>query len=226
MRIPPACCAIAAIAVLVAHLSLPHPDGPDYEGLRALRFFTVWCFIGVAVYFAAAAAHCLHAWVEAIFYTVAPPSLLTMLVFWIEIFPSLPAYLQRHALRFDELSMHALSVPTIVADALLCAPLEARAGRTPGLWLRPVAFAASYLPFHWVWLVMDDGRPIYAFLRPSLPWAGAAHAALLALVLLCFHALRLLLIARSWCVTSRGLGPGAELIAARTQTADSSANGL
>jgi hypothetical protein len=222
LRLPPACCAVVAIVVLVTHVTLPHPDGPDFEGLRALRFFTVWCFAGVAVYFVATAAHCIKAWEEVIFYTVAPPSLLTMLVFWLIIFPSLPPRRQAHAFRVDEISMHGLSVPALVADALLCAPLEARAGRAPGLWLRPVAFTASYLPFHWAWLAMD-GRPVYAFLRPSIPWAGAIHAALLVLVLLCFHALRLLMLARSWCVASQGLGPGTELISetARTQTGSS-----
>ena len=69
-------------------------------GLRAARFFTVWCFSGVTVFFALGAARRMEAVQEVtLFCTVAPPSLLTAAVFWLVIFPSLPPYLQRHAFR-------------------------------------------------------------------------------------------------------------------------------
>ena len=171
-RLWPAGCAAASTAVLVAHVSLQHPDGSDFEGIHALRFFTAWCFAGVVVYFTAAAAQCVRfSREEAIFYTVAPLSLLTTIIFWLVIFPSLPPRLQSHALRVDELCMHALSVPALLVDVLLCAPPEAHAGRTPGLWLRPVAFAASYLLFHWAWLayVPSGFQPASCYRASTLP---------------------------------------------------------
>jgi hypothetical protein len=98
--------------------------------------------------------------------------------------------------RFDELTMHALSVPLpladqrvtisslhsvrgeqvplLIADCTLLSPKQA-AAPTANLWLWPVLFAAFYLPFHLAWLAAG-GTPVYEFLRPSLPWAGAIHA--------------------------------------------------
>ena len=216
----PIFCAALAAAVLVLHLVLPHPSGADFEGVRALRFFTVWCHAAVTAYFTFAAVllACRSAQSSreeaALFYTVAPPSLLTAVVFWFAIYPANPPSLQSHAFRFDEYTMHALNVPMLLVDSLLLAH-EAHAAQTAGLWLYPVAFTASYLPFHSVWLALG-GRPIYAFLNPSLPWAGAIHAALLGLVLACFHAFRLLALARSRCDTTSGQGPpDAGLIAAQ-----------
>mmetsp|Transcript_38728 Transcript_38728/g.124268 ORF Transcript_38728/g.124268 Transcript_38728/m.124268 type:complete len:233 (-) Transcript_38728:26-724(-) len=169
------CCTVWSAVALVGHFILPHPDGADFEGLRAARFFTVWCFSGVTAFFALGAARRMEAVQEVtLFCTVAPPSLLTAAVFWLVIFPSLPPYLQRHAFRFDELTMHALSVPLLIADCTLLSPKQA-AAPTANLWLWPVLFAAFYLPFHWAWLAAG-GTPVYEFLRPSLPWAGAIHA--------------------------------------------------
>lgn len=196
------CCAALAVVVLVWHLILPHPDGADFEGLRALRFFTLWCFCGSTLLFVVGAVHSFSrsftpSREEALFYTFAPLSLLVDLLFWIVIFPLLPERLKDHAFRFDELTMHAINMPILLLDSALLTP-EARAGRAAGLWLRPVTFAASYLAFHWGWIAAG-GEPVYEFLRPSLPWAGAIHAALLALIVCCFHVFRLIALARSWC---------------------------
>ena len=192
-------CCFGSSCACVA-LILPHPDGADFEGLRALRFFTLWCFCGstlLLLWVRAFILKILHSFrEEALFYTFAPLSLVDLL-FLIVIFPLLPERLKDHAFRFDELTMHAINMPILLLDSALLTP-EARAGRAAGLWLRPVTFAASYLAFHWGWIAAG-GEPVYEFLRPSLPWAGAIHAALLALIVCCFHVFRLIALARSWC---------------------------
>jgi hypothetical protein len=224
-------CAVAALAALLCHLVLPHPDGADYEGLRALRFFTAWCFVGVAAYFVGGALRILRVALQRgsavcpsslgsrhrvhCFYTVAPPSLLVDVVFWAVIFPTLPPHLRAHAFRFDEISMHALNVPVLLLDCLLFSS-DAASARMAGLWRLPLGFTASYLPFHWAWLAAG-GSPIYEFLQPSLPWAGAIHAALLALVLACFHIFRALVLAKSRC-DKRGV-QGLRLIMGHSATA-------